>query len=210
MIFGFLETYIIRRLIVDSNNNNYSDLFSENLIGQGIKSYADLREYILTKDSTVSLAMPNDNAVRHAFHQTHFKSNNKRALGILYLLESLLQTPNHSTQLKTFGAYTLEHLMPKKWKKHWNNCSISEEERDLNILTLGNLAMITSGLNNTIRNYDWTTKLAGKNNKPGLKDFAGGLATIQPYLSLTNWDESTIYDRAEDLADKAIAKWPIS
>ena len=29
-IFGFLETYIVRRLIVDSNNNNYSDLFSEN------------------------------------------------------------------------------------------------------------------------------------------------------------------------------------
>lgn len=209
-IFGFLETYIIRRLIVDSNNNNYSDLFSENLIGQRINSFEGLRDYILAKDSTVSLAMPNDEAVRIGFHQTHFKSNNKRALGILYLLESLLQTPNHSTQLKTFGAYTLEHLMPKKWKRHWSNCSISEEERDLNILTLGNLAMITSGLNNTIRNYDWATKLVGKNNKPGLKDFAGGLTTIQPYLSLGNWDESTIYDRAEDLANKAIAKWSIS
>lgn len=61
--------------------------------------------------------MPSDIAVRNGFHQTHFKSNNKRALCILYLLESLLQTPNHSTQLKTFGAYTLEHLMPKKWEK---------------------------------------------------------------------------------------------
>lgn len=38
IIFGFLETYVIRRLIVDSNNNNYSDLFSENLIGQRIDS----------------------------------------------------------------------------------------------------------------------------------------------------------------------------
>lgn len=154
--------------------------------------------------------MPTDNVVRNGFHQTHFKSNNKRALCILYLLESLLQTPNHSTQLKTFGAYTLEHLMPKKWKRHWPLAdSISEEDRDLIILTFGNLAMITSGLNNTIRNYDWATKLVGKNNKPGLKDFAGGLATIQPYLDLTNWDENAIFNRAEDLAEKAISKWAI-
>lgn len=208
-IFGFLETYVIRRLIVDSNNNNYSDLFSENLIGQRINSYTALRDYILSKDSSVSLAMPSDYAVRNGFHNTHFKSNNKRALCILYLLESLLQTPNHSTQLKTFGAYTLEHLMPKKWKKHWNNGNIQEEDRDLNILTFGNLAMITSGLNNTIRNYDWATKLVGKNNKPGLKDFAGGLATIQPYLDLADWNESTIYQRAEDLANNAISKWTI-
>ena len=208
-IFGFLETYVIRRLIVDSNNNNYSDLFSENLIGQRINSYTALRDYILSKDSSVSLAMPGDNAVRNGFHNTHFKSNNKRALCILYLLESLLQTPNHSTQLKTFGAYTLEHLMPKKWKKHWNNGNILEEDRGLNILTFGNLAMITSGLNNTIRNYDWATKLVGKNNKPGLKDFAGGLATIQPYLDFADWNESTIYQRAEDLADKAISKWTL-
>lgn len=149
-----------------------------------------MREYILSKDSTASLAMPSDIAVRNGFHQTHFKSNNKRALCILYLLESLLQTPNHSTQLKTFDAYTLEHLMPKKWKSHWScEDSISEEDRDLIILTFGNLAMITSGLNNTIRNYDWGTKLVGKNNKPGLKDFASGLATIQPYLDFTFWDE---------------------
>lgn len=209
-IFGFLETYIVRRLIVDSNNNNYSDLFSENLIGQRINTYEALRDYILSKESSVSLAMPSDNAVRNGFHQTHFKSNNKRALCILYLLESLLQTPNHSTQLKTFGAYTLEHLMPKKWKRHWPLAdSISEEDRDLIILTFGNLAMITNGLNNTIRNYDWSTKLIGKNNKPGLKDFAGGLATIQPYLDLTNWDENAIFNRAEDLAEKAISKWVI-
>ncbi len=208
-IFGFLETYIIRRLIVDSNNNNYSDLFSENLIGQRINSYTALRDYILSKDSTVSLAMPSDNAVRKGFHETHFKSNNKRALCILYLLESLLQTPNHSTQLKTFGAYTLEHLMPKKWKKHWSCGNLPEEERDLIILTLGNLAMIASGLNNTIRNYDWTTKLIGKNNKPGLKEFAGGLATIQPYLSLPIWNEEAIYNRAEELANMAIKKWTL-
>lgn len=96
-------------------------------------------------------------------------------------------------------------------EKHWSCAdSISEEDRDLIILTCGNLAMITSGLNNTIRNYDWGTKLVGKNNKPGLKDFASGLATIQPYLDFTFWDENTIFKRAEDLANKAISKWSIA
>lgn len=208
-IFAFLESYIMRRSIVDSNNNNFSDLFTENLIGQRIKTYDELHNYIMKKDSNVSLAMPSDNAVRFGFHKTEFK-NNKRALCVLYLLESLLQTPNHSTQLKNFSAYSLEHLMPKKWKQHWPLNNSSEEERNSNILTLGNLAMITNGLNNKIRNYDWATKISGKNNKLGLNGFASGLATIQPYLSLQHWDESTIYQRAEDLADKAIEKWKVN
>lgn len=33
-IFGYLESYIMRRMICKTSNNNYSDFFSENLIGQ--------------------------------------------------------------------------------------------------------------------------------------------------------------------------------
>lgn len=208
-IFGFLETYIVRRLITNSNNNNYSDLFTENLIGQGIKTYEALVKYIASKAPSVSVSMPSDDVVVFGFKNTQFKNNN-RALGILYLLESLTRSEVHSTRLLTYDVYQLEHLMPKKWTQHWSlHPDYTESERDAKILTLGNLAMITGGLNKSIRNYDWHTKLEGKNNKPGLKSFASGLNTIDPYLSLDKWDETTIENRAEKLAGLANQKWSI-
>lgn len=38
-IFDYLESYLVRRIVCKSKNNNYSDLFSENLIGQAINSF---------------------------------------------------------------------------------------------------------------------------------------------------------------------------
>lgn len=208
-IFAYLEKYIVRRLISDANNANYSDLFSENLIGQRVCSYESLVRYISTKNASVSLAMPSDEKVTLGFTKTPFK-NNKKALSILYLLETLLHTDVHSTKLKTFDAYSLEHLMPKKWKKHWPQpTNITEAERDDNLITLGNLALITKGLNNSIRNYDWETKKSGKKGNPGLNEFAAGIKTITPYLDSPVWDEDTIKNRALDLASKANLVWDI-
>ena len=206
-IFGFLETYVVRRLVTNSNNNNYSDLFTENLIGQGIKTHEALVKYIASKDPSVSLSMPSDDDVIFGFKNTQFK-NNKRALGILFLLESLTRSDVHSTRLLTFGAYELEHLMPKKWKRHWPlHPDYSESEREARILTLGNLAMITSGLNKSIRNYNWQIKKTGKNSNPGLKSFASGINTIDPYLELEEWDENTIEKRSQGLAELANQRW---
>ena len=208
-IFGFLETYIIRRLITNANNNNYSDLFTENLIGQGVKTFDTLVKYLLSKDPSVSVSIPSNEAVAYGFKNTQFKNNN-RALGILYLLESLTRSDVHSTRLLSFDGYQLEHLMPKKWKQHWELLAdVTESERDGKILTLGNLAMITGGLNKSIRNYDWKTKINGKNNKPGLKSFANGINTIDPYLSLDKWSEREIENRANELAELANQKWCI-
>lgn len=209
-IFGYLEKYIVRRVIVEANNNNYSDFFTENLIGQRIKSYEALVGYIESKDPSVSLAMPSDEAVVKGFKETRFR-NNKKALAVLFLLESKLHTASHSSALRTFDAYTLEHLMPKKWKKYWDTPTTgTDADRDTTILTLGNLALISKGLNNAIRNYDWNTKKTGKNNKPGLKEFAAGIITLSNDLELTNWDESTIEARAQRLANLAIEEWKIN
>ena len=48
-IFGYLENYLIRRIICKSKNNNYSDMFSENLIGQQIDTL-DAFEYTIERD----------------------------------------------------------------------------------------------------------------------------------------------------------------
>lgn len=208
-IFKYIETYIIRRIITNDNNNNYSDLFTENLIGQHIKSYASLVKYISSKEPMQSLSMPSNEKVKRGFNQTEFK-NNKRALGILYLLESVARSENHSTRLRAFSGYTLEHIMPKSWKQHWPLPSNgSDIDRDAKILTLGNLTMLTNKLNIKLRNFDWKTKLSGKDGYEGLKALSSGITTLANYLELSDWDESVIESRANYLAGLANQIWNI-
>ena len=83
--------------------------------------------------------------------------------GVLYLLESAIRPGMSSTALLGFNQYTLEHMMPKKWRNKWG--ALDDEaatRRDRKLLTLGNLAIITHSLNASIRDADWDHQEAGK------------------------------------------------
>lgn len=205
-IYEYLESYLMRRLVCKTHNNNYSDLFTENLIGQNIKTVDALKEYIEQKDPSASLAMPSDLMVREAFHNAIMP--NKRATGILYLIESKLRGSDmFSVAMLGFNSYSLEHLMPKKWRNNWG-IAIDPENRDYVLQTLGNLAIVTTSLNSAIRDADWDKKLDGTSSKGGLKKYATGLVTMESVLNSSDWDEDHISERADWLADKAIEVWP--
>lgn len=205
-IYEYLESYLMRRLVCKTHNNNYSDLFTENLIGQNIQTVDALKAYIEQKDPAASLAMPSNLMVRNAFHNEIMP--NKRATGILYLIESKLRnSAMYSTAMLGFSSYSLEHLMPKKWRNNWG-IAIDPENRDFTLQTLGNLAIITSSLNSAIRDADWDKKLDGSSSKGGLKKHAAGLVTMEAVLNSTDWDEDHISERADWLTDKANEVWP--
>lgn len=205
-IYEYLESYLMRRLVCKAHNNNYSDLFTENLIGNNIKTVEALKNYIDQKDPASSVAMPSNLMVRKAFHNEILP--NKRATGVLYLIESKLRnSAMYSTAMLGFSSYSLEHLMPKKWRNNWG-ISIDPDNRDFMLQTLGNLAIITSSLNSAIRDADWDRKLEGTSSKGGLKTHAAGLVTMGAVLNSPDWDEDHISERADWLADKAIEIWP--
>ena len=206
-IFDYLEAYLLRRTVCKTQNNNYSDLFTENLIGQDIRTAAQLKDYIGNKDEESSLSMPSDIAVRDAFH--HSVLPNRRATVVLYLIESKIRhTTLYSTSLSGFNHYSLEHLMPKKWRNNWGMAN-DPETRDEVLLRLGNLAIITSSLNSSVRDAAWPDKLNGTSSKGGLRAYAGSLETMREVLNKDVWDEDAISNRADWLADKAIAIWAI-
>ena len=100
--------------------------------------------------------------------------------------------------------------MPKKWENHWGPVT-SEEDRILRnqkLLTLGNLAIITSSLNTSIRDSSWKIKKIGKKDKKGLNHYSAGIDTLSQYLELEVWDESSIEKRANFLYKKASEIWP--
>ena len=128
----------------------------------------------------------------------------------MYLIESRIRDRSlHSTRLLGVAKYSLEHMMPKKWRNKWT----TEDEffdatrRDWVLLTLGNLTIITQSLNASIRDADWQTKKAGSGSKGGLIKYADGIETLSDYLSLDEWNEDRIYERASYLAEKALKIW---
>ena len=208
-LYAYIESYIMRRLITRQTTKNYNQLFTDRLILNKVLSKDALAKYLLGQEDKIN-RMPSNKEVSDAFHESYL--TNKYALGVLYLIESKIRDRSrYSTQLLGINKYSLEHMMPKKWRNFWqfDGDSIAAEVRDRKLLTLGNLTIITQSLNASIRDADWQTKKSGKGDKGGLKKYADGIETLSAYLELESWDEDEIQKRATNLADKALDVWKI-
>jgi len=204
-LFEYIESYIMRRMIVRANNKNYNRLFTDNLIINEILSKQEFANHI-EKQSDKTNYMPFDNELWEKGFDTSILIN-KQSAGILYFIESKIRKYTlHSTQLLGLNKYSLEHIMPKKWENNWG--VIDDEnlkrERDRKLLTLGNLTIITQPLNSKIRDANWQDK-----KEKGLNLYSAGLETISQYLNLSEWNEATISLRAENLFNKAKEIWKL-
>ena len=207
-LFGIIETYIMRRMITHSNTKNYNQLFTDKLINNRVLSKQEFLDYIEKRDDKVNY-LPTDEELEKGFNTSILI--NKQSAGILYLIESKIRNEKDSTALLGINKYSLEHLMPKKWRNNWDKLSSKESEinRDRKLLTLGNLTIITQSLNSSIRDSKWEDKLKGKNKKGGLIEYSGGLKTISQFLQYPEWNEKTIEKRALFLYEKAKQIWKI-
>ncbi len=209
-LYGFIESYIMRRLLTKSTTKNYNQLFTERLILNRILSKKDFVNFLTNQADKVNY-LPSDTQVKEAIGQ--YILTNKQATGVLYLIESKIRDrQRHSTQLLGMSKYSLEHIMPKKWINHWDmpNNQTLVDERNHKLLTLGNLTIITQALNTSIRDADWSTKKVGNGiGKEGLEKYAEGIDTFSSFLARTEWNEKTIEERADFLYKKAVTVWSI-
>ena len=204
-IYRIIETFIMRRMVTKESTKNYNNLFTSLILNNVIS--ADDLITTLTKDKELSTSVPTDEELLKGFNTS--KLVNLQSKGIIYFIEAGIRTEKSSTVLLGFEKYSLEHLMPKKWRNHWGELATEELERvrDTKLLTLGNLAVITQALNASVRDSDWLTKKKGKKDNPGLDSCASGLITMENVLSESDWTEAKIDDRAKWLYEKAKALW---
>ncbi len=207
-IYGVLESYVMRRMIVHASTKNYNNLFTSLILNAVLD--ANVLVSKLKASSDVTTFVPTDEDLQKGFENS--KLVNLQAKGIIYLIESKIRPANSATMLYGFNHYSLEHLMPKKWRNNWGPCETEElgRQRDSKLLTLGNLAIIPQSLNASIRDGNWQTKKEGKGqNKPGLNYCAAGLNTMYDVLQKDSWAEDDIAERAAWLCEKAETVWAI-
>jgi len=204
-IFRYLENYLVRRIICKETAKNYNQLF-RSFINKEIDTLEKLKEIIEKKEERIN-RIPSDDDVREGFQTSDLV--NKQAKGILYLIERSIRSDMNATELKYFNEYSLEHVMPKKWRNNWNSNNLTNDEseqRDKIILKLGNLTLITKQLNSSIRDADWSTKKEGNKRNHGLNEYAQGIEIFSKYLQRENWDEDSISERGEELLNFSVSK----
>lgn len=205
-MFRLLESFFMKRFVVNSTGKNYNRQFMS-YVRNEIVTPEQLKQE-LTRCNDLSTSLPTREELLDGFKNSKLTNNTTK--GILYLLESALNKDGAAISIKGFNLYSLEHLMPKKWRNHWDLVTGElAENRDKVLLTLGNLAIITQKLNTSIMDSDWETKKNGKNKDFGLSIFASGLATMENVLNQDIWNEEKILERAEWLYNKSLLVWDL-
>lgn len=209
-IFAYLEIYLMRRILSKSTNNNYSDLFSENLIGQRVQTYDDLKLYIESKSTSSSLAMPQLSTIRKSLNNNKFDETTSRV--IYYLYETKLSKTSDGTFNEGYNYYICEQFMPKSCAAADVNWPLytdkdEEENRKQMIATLGNFFLL---------DVDNEKELKNCHNEPyskkilKLKGWSKNIRSNQILNTTTQWDESNIISR-NNLLLKALSEniWAI-
>ncbi|MBL6445407.1 DUF262 domain-containing protein [Fulvivirga sp. 29W222] len=202
-ILSVLESYLTRRTICKLTTKNYNNLFLS-LLGD-IKKKEEINSTVikteLLKFLDNSNRFPDDEEFKQAFHNTSLI--NKYSREILYCIALYQLNHEYTDNPKlNFNGFSVEHIIPKKWRNHWTNLAEGADDghRDYKLKTMGNLTLVKGKLNSSMRDSNW------ENKKEALKNFST-LKQTTDYLEIADWNESEIESRANDLSKAAIQIW---
>lgn len=204
-IFGYMEKYLVRRLINKSTNNNYSDLFSENLLGTEKKDTFDkFVAYIQGKSDDASLAMPSISKVVYALNNNKFDEATARI--VYYLYETKLSKTSDGTFKESYNTCLAEQLMPNPCtaaNRNWMVHQDKDEEiyRQQLIGTLGNYFLLRVDDNEKAIKKAHNEAFGVK--RSNMRNWSQNVRCCQQLDTLTEWIEKNINSRNNKLA-KAI------
>lgn len=200
-----LETFVVRRRIIGSSVSDYSSKCNM-ILNKGVETL-----FLSSGDAEISI---NDAEIRAALTNM----NGEAAKMILFWIELSRKTKNSDIDGLTY-TYTLEHIMPQKWKENWGVPEDQMDNRQQHINDLGNLTLLKNSLNIKVRNADFKTKIEGipdEGRKKGKEGYKGNIALeiTEEIVDLyrngnTVWNETSIDARRNKLADEIMALWSL-
>ncbi len=189
------------------------------------KSYNKLcKEFIKNKSSIDSqITKIGKDRIAHGLRSI----SNKDAALVLFWIELKRRHEDNKESLKELKySYSLEHIMPQKWEEHWgeqavpyvdhcndiNTSSLSKEKRQKVIYHIGNMTLLNSALNTSLRNYSFDCKIKGDGRKKGIKAYSDLKITKDDIVApLENgeetWNEYSIINRTRKLEEEFNSIW---
>ncbi|RTL28074.1 MAG: DUF262 domain-containing protein [Burkholderiales bacterium] len=218
-----LESYLLRRAVCGLTTKNYNRIFlgltrtlrRENATPENLTRL--LQE--LSGDST---EWPTDDKFGEAWRTIHAYQvlSNPKIVHVLQRLSDTYVTGKMEGVTVT-GDLSVEHILPQQWQAKWplpdgatglamdalwkaakdDPAAEATRKRNAALQTLGNLTILTQGLNSSVSNSEWAVK------KPALLQHS--LLPINQQLhAAASWDEEAINRRGADLLGRAFKLWP--
>lgn len=205
-----LEKYLLLHAICGETTKNYN-----NECVQLIKNNTNIDE-LFSKCESI-------NKIKYNYGIRNVYSN-KLATLLLFWVELYKRSNSFADSKELNYVFTLEHIMPQKWKEYWsvqslpvrdeNGTVISDEEtaektRQAAVYEIGNMTLINSKLNTSLRNFEFSRKVKGEGRKKGMGDLADCLITKE-VIKNNEWDEQNIRSRTEELSKDIIKIWDLT
>lgn len=154
--------------------------------------------------------------------------SNKIGNIILFWIELARRTDDKKFDIDSLKyEYTLEHVMPQKWQEYWSvdvlpvldeqgneikDNSEAEKVRQSIIYELGNMTLLKTNLNSSLRNYCFAKKITGEGRKKGIKAYSSlnvAKEVLDVYEEGKAWNESVIRERTGKLLDEFKNIWSV-
>ena len=204
-----LETLVVRAAIVHSIpcTKNYNKFCHQFLMGNyGPRALLANPDYYLD-DARVAESLAD------------LRSDNSLPTLLLFWIELYRIKGALSSNEELKYRYSLEHVMPTKWKEHWDEIPVygegdvvetdawkRERVRARAIQSLGNMTILKKALNSKLRNKNFSVK-----KEEVLKNDLAMLRVASEVYSASaeSWDERTIRARTKALAKEIVKIWPL-
>jgi len=205
-----LESFLVRRIVCGYSARSYGDFFV-GLISKLDNAQTSEADRILAahlaEQRAQATVWPSNNVMLDRFLDAPLYDwlPRGRLRMVLTGIEEQLRT-RQSEEKQAPDNLPIEHIMPISWQAHWplpNADTQAAERRERMIHTIGNLTLVNTSLNSTLKNESWDKK------KRTLADHSVLFLNKQ----LVNhgpqvWDEDAIEKRARQLCEIAISVWP--
>lgn len=210
---GALESYLVRRMVRGLSTRSYGLIFIgllREMERSGSEVAGDTVVRYLESQQAYANVWPDDQTLEDAFLTAplYWSLTQGRLRLILEGIEGALRTRWSDTQ-EVPSRLTIEHVMPQNWRRCWLSPNDAEEpgmaevNRDRLIHSIGNLTLITPGLNSFLSDDPWKTKRKGLDKHTNLsinRDLLDNAPDV--------WNETAIAARAHRLCQAAIKVWP--
>ena len=212
-ISRLIYSYVVRRALAGLTSRNLNRAFQGlcDRFNRCAPSVRSMKAYFssLVGDST---RFPSDDEFRQGIVATpvYLTASSPRVKDILWELELASRT-KHAEKITMPTQLWIEHVLPVTWNKDWPfedgmfveqwSVNPKAQDRDRLLHTLGNLSLLSDGLNISSGNKRFSEKKA-------LYGEHTGLFLNRWFVEKCAWTEAEIRERGTHLADLAIHIWP--
>lgn len=206
-----IESYLVRRMVCGEQTRGYGKV-AVDLVAALEGQSNDGDRLIAMMNVLEESGWPDDARFGHHWRKSRFYGwfRKARVLTILQAIEMHYQenVPKSERLSVDVEGLTIEHIMPQAWQARWPLPEGSDPlARDSLVQNIGNLTLVTSGLNPALSNNAWGEPPNSKQSQIKAHSKLELNARLLAQAA-DEWNDGKIGERAETLFETAKGIWP--